>query len=175
MDTCVASATSFVEHRCTRSGADLECARAIQDTWDDDWEAPAALQVAILGESCGPFRHVLNRWHLLQAFTLSLSPVLGPAVEREWNLFTAKMIRLSGARVVPLYFPGSNSRWYQIANQISPTLRQSLLIHEIVNACGKPQRPIVGKPFDDAEVQEKLKDPRACMAWMRETTLSLKG
>lgn len=105
----------------------------------------------------------------------SSDSMFGPAVEREWNLFTAKMIRLSGARVVPLYFPGSNSRWYQIANQISPTLRQSLLIHEIVNACGKPQRPIVGKPFDDAEVQEKLKDPRACMAWMRETTLSLKG
>jgi hypothetical protein len=82
VDTCVASATSFVEHRCTRSGADLECARAIQDTWDDDWEAPAALQVAILGESCGPFRHVLNRWHLLQAFTLSLFLVLGAAVER---------------------------------------------------------------------------------------------
>ncbi len=104
----------------------------------------------------------------------SSDKMFGPAIEREWNLFTAKMIRLSGAGVVPLYFPGSNSRWYQIANQISPTLRQSLLIHEIVNACGKPQKPIVGEPFDDDEVQEMLKDPRACMAWMREATLSLK-
>lgn len=105
----------------------------------------------------------------------SSDKMFGPAIEREWNLFTAKMIRLSGARVVPLYFPGSNSRWYQIANQISPTLRQSLLIHEIVNACGKPQGPIVGEPFDDEKVQEMLQDPRACMAWMREATLALKG
>jgi putative hemolysin len=104
----------------------------------------------------------------------SSNSMFGPAVEDEWNLFTAKMIRTSGARVVPLKFPGSNSRWYQIANQISPTLRQSLLIHEIVNACGKPQKPIVGQPFDDDEVKTRLSSPRECMAWMREMTLGLK-
>jgi putative hemolysin len=105
----------------------------------------------------------------------SSNTMFGPMIEDEWNLFTAKMIRMSGARVVPLFFPGANSRWYQMANQISPTLRQSLLIHEIVNACGKPQSPIVGEPFDADEVQERLKNPRDCMAWMREVTLGLKG
>lgn len=105
----------------------------------------------------------------------SSDTMFGPMIEREWNLFTAKMIRMSGARVVPLFFPGANSRWYQIANQISPTLRQSLLIHEIVNACGKPQKPIVGHPFDEEEVKERLQDQRACMDWMREQTLNLKG
>lgn len=104
----------------------------------------------------------------------SSNAMFGPMIEDEWNLFTAKMIRISGARVVPLFFPGANSRWYQMANQISPVLRQSLLIHEIVRACGKPQSPIVGEPFDDAEVKERLKDPRDCMAWMRDVTLNLK-
>ncbi|HBT01967.1 MAG TPA: acyltransferase, partial [Citreicella sp.] len=41
-----------------------------------------------------------------------------------------KMIQRSGATVVPVYFPGQNSRAYQLANRISPTLRQGLLIHE---------------------------------------------
>jgi putative hemolysin len=104
----------------------------------------------------------------------SSNAMFGPMVEDEWTLFTAKMIRTSGARVVPLFFPGANSRWYQMANQISATLRQSLLIHEIAKACGKPQKPIVGAPFDDAEVKERLTDPRACMAWMRDVTLNLK-
>lgn len=104
----------------------------------------------------------------------SSDSMFGPAVEREWNLFTAKMIRTSGARVVPCFFRGANSRWYQIANQLSPTLRQSLLIHEIVNACGRPQNPIVGEPFDDAEVKERLSDPRSFMAWLRAATLGLK-
>ena len=105
----------------------------------------------------------------------SSNSLFGPMIEDEWNLFTAKMIRMSGATVVPLFFPGANSRWYQMANQISPTLRQSLLIHEIVNACGKPQKPVVGQPFDKEEVANRLKDPRACMAWMREETLKLRG
>ena len=105
----------------------------------------------------------------------SSNTMFGPVIEDEWNVFTAKMIRTSGARVVPLFFPGANSRWYQIANQLSPTLRQSLLIHEIVNACGRPQKPVVGDPFDEAEVKDRLSDPRSFMAWLREETLGLKA
>ena len=58
--------------------------------------------------------------------------MMGPVVEREWNPFTAKMIQRSNATVVPVFFPGANSRLYQIANQISATLRQGLLIREVV-------------------------------------------
>lgn len=98
----------------------------------------------------------------------------GPAIEAEWNVFTAKMIRTSGAKVVPCYFPGSNSRPYLMANRISATLRQSLLLHEIVKACGRPQKPVVAPTLNDAEVKERLKDPRAFMAWLRNLTLGLR-
>jgi putative hemolysin len=97
----------------------------------------------------------------------------GPAVEREWNVFTAQLIRRSGARVVPIYFPGSNSRWYQIACQISPILRQGLLLHEIVRSCNKPQAPVVGKPLTDEQMEKLHSDPRGFMAWLREHTLNL--
>ncbi len=73
--------------------------------------------------------------------------MFGPAIEGEWNVFTAKMIRRSGATVVPLFFPGTNSRWYQMANRISATLRQGLLLHEVVHSFDKPQKPVVGHPF----------------------------
>lgn len=99
----------------------------------------------------------------------------GPAVEAEWNVFTAKMIRRSGAAVVPMKFPGQNSRAYQIANQISPMLRQGLLLHEIVHSCNKPQGPIVGHPIDQAEIDRYADDPRGFMAWLRAHTLALKG
>ncbi|APE42285.1 acyltransferase [Sulfitobacter alexandrii] len=98
----------------------------------------------------------------------------GPAVEAEWNVFTAKMIRRSGAAVVPMMFPGQNSRAYQIANQISPMLRQGLLLHEIVHACNKPQAPIVGHPIDQAQIDRFADDPRGFMAWLRAHTLALK-
>nr|WP_245626824.1 lysophospholipid acyltransferase family protein [Aestuariivita boseongensis] len=97
----------------------------------------------------------------------------GPAIEREWNVFTAKMIRRSGARVVPIFFPGSNSRAYQIANRISPILRQGLLLHEIVRSCHKPQAPIVGKPLTEEQMARLETDPRGFMAWLRAHTMSL--
>ena len=98
---------------------------------------------------------------------------MGPPVEREWNVFTAKMIRKSGARVVPIYFPGSNSRAYQIACQVSPTLRQGLLLHEIVRSCNKPQAPVVGAPLTETQMERLHTDPRGFMAWLREHTLAL--
>lgn len=103
----------------------------------------------------------------------SSETMFGPAIEQEWNVFTSKMIRTSGAQVVPCYFPGANSRWYQMANRVSATLRQSLLLFEIVHACGKPQKPVVGKPFDPDEVATRVKEPRVFMAWLREQTLGL--
>jgi putative hemolysin len=98
----------------------------------------------------------------------------GPAIEREWNVFTAKMIRRSGATVVPMRFPGQNSRAYQIANQVSPMLRQGLLLHEIVKSCNRPMAPIVGHPIPAAEVDARADDPRGFMAWLRDHTLALK-
>jgi putative hemolysin len=97
----------------------------------------------------------------------------GPAIEAEWNVFTAKMIRRSGATVVPMYFPGRNSRAYQIANQISPILRQGLLLHEIVFSLNKPQKPVVGQPLSADVIESWRDDPRGFMAWLREHTLAL--
>ena len=104
---------------------------------------------------------------------MSADTWMGPPVEREWHAFTAKMIRKSGARVVPIYFPGRNSRAYQIACQVSPILRQGLLLHEIVRSCNKPQAPVVGAPLTDDQMARLATDPRGFMAWLREHTLSL--
>tara|TARA_B110000967_G_scaffold54963_1_gene56339 strand:+ start:1245 stop:2120 length:876 start_codon:yes stop_codon:yes gene_type:complete len=104
----------------------------------------------------------------------SSDSMMGEAIEREWNVFTAKMIRTSGATVVPCFFPGSNSRAYQVANQISATLRQGLLLQEIVHAMDKPQKPVVGLPIDSAKITARAGDPRAFMAWLRDWTLELR-
>ena len=104
----------------------------------------------------------------------SSDTLMGPVIEREWNVFTAQLIRRSGAKVVPIYFSGSNSRWYQIANRLSATLRQGLLLHEIVNSCNKPQRPVVGKPLSDDEMKLLETDPRGFMTWLRAHTLQLR-
>ncbi|EAQ25236.1 MULTISPECIES: lysophospholipid acyltransferase family protein [unclassified Roseovarius] len=120
--------------------------------------------------------------HLKEGGVISVFPsgvvassdtMFGPAVEREWNVFTAQMIRRSGAKVVPIFFPGANSRWYQMANRISATLRQGLLLHEVVHSCNRPQKPIVGAPISDERMAMLDSDPRGFMEWLRAHTLSL--
>lgn len=97
----------------------------------------------------------------------------GPAVEGEWNPFTAKMIQRSGATVLPIRFPGQNSRLYQLASLTSATLRQGLLLHEVVHSLNRPQRPFIGRPIPPAEAQAWADNPRGFMAALRERTLAL--
>lgn len=99
----------------------------------------------------------------------------GPAIEREWNPFTAKMIHRSGATVLPIYFPGQNSRWYQMANKTAAVLRQGLLLFEVVHALNKPQAPVVGEPVSQEDIDAWASNPRGFMAWLRERTLALKS
>jgi putative hemolysin len=120
--------------------------------------------------------------HLKEGGVISVFPsgvvassdtMFGPVIEREWNVFTAQMIRRSGAQVVPIFFPGSNSRVYQAANRISATLRQSLLLHEVVKSCNRPQKPVVGAPIPRERMDMLDSDPRGFMSWLRAHTLAL--
>lgn len=99
--------------------------------------------------------------------------MFGPVIEEQWNPFTAKMIQRSQAKVLPVFFPGGNTRWYQIANKISPTLRQSLLLFEVVKALNKPQAPVVGSLIDRPEITRWADNPRGFVAWLRDETLNL--
>lgn len=97
----------------------------------------------------------------------------GPAVEGEWNVFTHKIVRSTGATILPMRFRGQNSRAFQIANQLSDTLRQGLLLYEIRRALFKPQRPFIGHPIPADELAKWEGNPRGFLAWLREQTLSL--
>ena len=97
----------------------------------------------------------------------------GTAVEAEWNVFTHKMIHRSGATILPIYFAGQNSRIYQIANLVSATLRQGLLLYEIKRSLFKPQRPVIGEPISASVLNGWEGNPRGFLAWLRQHTLDL--
>ncbi len=98
----------------------------------------------------------------------------GPAVEAEWNVFTHKIVRSSGATILPIFFPGQNSRAFLIANKLSDTLRQGLLLYEIKRSLFKPQRPVIGEPIPAEELKKWDGNPRGFLAWLREQTLALR-
>ncbi len=99
----------------------------------------------------------------------------GPAVEAEWNVFTHKIVRSSGATILPVHFTGQNSRAFQIANHLGDTLRQGLLLYEIKRALFRPQRPFIGQPIPASELKKWEGNPRGFLAWLREHTLALGG
>jgi len=56
-------------------------------------------------------------------------PSLGP--------LAAKLALATGAAVLPVFFHGQNSRWFQAASNIHQTLRYALLFHEVRNKIGR--------------------------------------
>ena len=55
----------------------------------------------------------------------------GVPMDPSWRSFTAKMITKSGARVVPIFFEGHNSRTFQLASHIHNNLRLGLLMRRV--------------------------------------------
>jgi putative hemolysin len=124
----------------------------------------------------------LTMAHLKQGGVVILFPAgkvamsetwFGPAVEGEWNVFTHKIVRSSGATILPIRFTGQNSRAFQIANKLGDTPRQGLLLYEIKRALFKPQRPVIGQPIPAGELEKWPGNPRGFLAWLRQHTLTL--
>lgn len=94
-------------------------------------------------------------------------------LDPHWKTFTAKMIAKSDATVVPIYFEGQNSRLFQVASHLNPTLRVALLINEFGSRVDRPIRVHIGKPLPKAEIDARRRDARALMDYMRRETYAL--
>ncbi|MDE2383206.1 MAG: lysophospholipid acyltransferase family protein [Alphaproteobacteria bacterium] len=76
----------------------------------------------------------------------------GMAVDLPWAPFTAKLISMGEATVVPVFFTGQNSRLFQIASHLSLTLRLSLVFRETARRIGTDLKVRVGKPIAFSEI-----------------------
>ncbi len=99
-------------------------------------------------------------------------PHKGQAVDLAWAPFTAKMIRMSKATIVPVFFTGQNSRLFQLASHMSLTLRLSLVFRETARRIGSDLPVRVGKPIPFSEI-EHLTDRDELVAELRKRTYAL--
>lgn len=60
------------------------------------------------------------------------------ALDGPWSPFAARLVRHGKASVLPVFFPGQNSRLFQIASHIHPNLRLGLFFHEVRRRIGAP-------------------------------------
>jgi putative hemolysin len=102
----------------------------------------------------------------------AMKPFKGPALELPWAPFTAKMVMMSGATVVPLWFEGQNSRAFQIASHLSYTVRLSLMFHETARRIGTRLNVNIGRPISFGELPV-AEGRAAVLGFMRERTLEL--
>lgn len=90
-----------------------------------------------------------------------------------WRTFTAKMIARSGATVVPVFFAGTNSRFFQVASHLHPTLRVALLINEFRRRVDMPVQIVIGAPIGMPEMSAYSGDQKALMDFLRARTYAL--
>ncbi len=64
-----------------------------------------------------------------------------------WNTTAARLVRISGAPVVPMFFGGANSALFQLAGIVHPRLRTLLLPHELGNKLGTRVPIRLGQPL----------------------------
>lgn len=86
------------------------------------------------------------------AITTRRHGAFGPLAEFPWTTFAAKLIRQTGAAVVPLFFHGCNSRLFHLASGMHEAIRASLLIHEARNKIGQEFRVHIGDPIQSSEL-----------------------
>ena len=123
-------------------------------------------------------RELLSRGGALLIFPgggVAAAPkIFGQAVDRPWGTLASKLALATGAAVLPVYFHGQNSRWFQAASNIHQTLRYALLFHEVRNKIGSRIPVSIG----DVIANEKLRalgDHKAVTHFLRHATHGLAG
>ena len=87
-------------------------------------------------------------------YQLSGRQVTDPA----WQPSIGRLIRTLKAPVLPIYFPGRNSRLFQLAGLVHPLLRTALLVREFVNKKGCILAPRIGHPIAAARLNGLASD-----------------
>lgn len=97
----------------------------------------------------------LNAGHAVVIFpaggvATSQKPFSGKALDLPWHPFIARLARLPGLTIVPVYFHGQNSRLFHIASHLHYLLRVGLVFHETARRIGDSFKVTVGEPFSSS-------------------------
>ncbi len=93
-------------------------------------------------------------------------------IDREWQVPVLRVIKMAAVPVIPVYFHGTNSRWYHILGRIHPLLRTVKLASELINKRHKVIKIRIGKPVTVRE-QDEFHDIAQYGRYLRARTYSL--
>jgi putative hemolysin len=89
-----------------------------------------------------------------------------------WTQAAARLVQLSRAPVVPMYFAGRNSIWFQLAGLAHPRVRTALLPRELLNKKGQVVQVRIGPEVAAARIA-RLSDAAAVASHLRSSVYLL--
>ncbi len=92
--------------------------------------------------------------------------------EQPWKPHVARLARRGRATVIPVYFEGRNSLFFQALGLLHPYLRTAWLARELLGLRGRAIRMKLGRPMPPDPAWETLSDEALAARW-RSTVLSL--
>ena len=95
-------------------------------------------------------------------------------IDPEWNRSIARLIRMTGATVLPIYFRGSNSALFQLLGFLHPRVRTALLPHEFFNKHDRSIEARIGSPIPAAKIRS-YQDDVALIRYLRHRTYLLQN
>lgn len=92
----------------------------------------------------------------------------------QWNHSVARLIRITGATVVPMYFLGVNSPLFQLLGCLHPRMRTALLPHEFFNKQNRSIELRIGHPIVPAKIRT-YQDDVGLIRYLRRRTYLLQN
>jgi putative hemolysin len=90
----------------------------------------------------------------------------------EWNHHVARLIRITGATVLPVYLMGANSALFQVLGLMHARVRTALLPHEFFNKHNRTIEVRIGSPITPAKIRA-YQDDVALIRYLRRRTYLL--
>ena len=82
-------------------------------------------------------------------------------IDRKWNPSTGRIVRSSGATVLPVYFEGYNGLFFQLAGMLHPRVRTLLLGREFIRNTKRKISLKIGHPIPYSKLNQfELRLPR---------------
>jgi putative hemolysin len=91
----------------------------------------------------------------------------------EWSHNVARIVRITGATVLPTYFLGANSALFQLLGLLHPKIRTALLAHEFLNKSNRSIEVRIGNPIGPAKLRS-YQDDIAMTRYLRYRTYLLR-
>ncbi len=96
----------------------------------------------------------------------------GRVVDAPWSETVARIVRKSGADVLPIFIQGENSRLFHLLGRIHPRLRTAMLPREMINKKGQTLELRIGETLPNADLV-RLSDDTELTRWLRLRTCLL--